>query len=189
MARENPEPAVWVALAVGAAAVAGVAIYVATRPSATTAAPPPPPLTGPAITNPVTSVESAANRALVAQATASAAAAAAQAAAIAPLVNTTYQMPLAAAGPSATTSLQLKVGDTVQIVPSIYFIPPTASQWTYTPDGTQNILQELGSADGSAATFKATAPGSGTLLVQNVAIGNQAEVFMTYDLNVVVTAT
>jgi hypothetical protein len=193
MARENPiETAVWIALGVGAVAVTGVVVYVATRPAAA-AAPPPAPLTGPAITNPAaggqgSSVASAANAAFVAQQNAAAAAAAANAAALAPLVNTTYQLALSGQAPSATDSFQIKVGDTIRIIPSITGDPPVARSWTYTPEGTQSILTELGSSDGISATFQGTAVGSGTLLVQNVAVGNQADVYMTYTLSVNVVA-
>jgi hypothetical protein len=189
-ARENPvELAIWLALA-AAAALTGTVVYVSAKQKAAAATPPP--LTGPAITNPTddssdSSVATAANRALVAQANAAAAAAARNAAALAPLINTTYQLSLSGSTPSATANFQLKVGDTIQIIPSMEGDPPVAREWTYTPDGTQGILQELGSADGISATFKATAPGSGVLLVQNVAVGNQAAVYMTYSISVVVT--
>jgi hypothetical protein len=200
-ARENPiELAVWLIAALAAAAT-GTVVYVAAKKSASNAAATAATtaannavLTGPAITNPEAggagnSVAEAANAAFVADQQAAAAAAAANAAHLATLTDTTYQLSLSGQAPSATASFLLKVGDTIQITPSMAGDPPVARVWAYSPVSSSSIIQELGSADGVSATFKATAPGSGVLLVQNVMAGNQNVVYMTYTVNVEVIAT
>lgn len=199
-ARENPiELAVWLIAALAAAAT-GTVVYVTAKKSASNAAATAATtaannavLTGPAITNPEAggagnSVAEAANAAFVADQQTAAAAAAANAAHLAALTDTTYQLSLSGQSTLADSFL-LKVGDTIQITPSMAGDPPVARVWTYSPVSSSSIIQELGSADGVSATFKATAPGSGVLLVQNVMAGNQNVVYMTYTVNVEVIAT
>lgn len=183
MARENPEPAVWVALAIGAVAATAVVVYVATRPSSTV-------LTGPAITpgQSVSTLNNAANTAATAQAAEAAAAAAtvaAKAAADAALLNTTYQLVV-----SGNQNIQLKVGDTVHFIPSMNGSPPVATQWTYTPDtsNANSVIIELGSTNGADESYQAMGVGSTNIIVKNADAATGQTVFATYVVGITVVA-
>lgn len=180
--RENPIPvAIWIALAAGAAVLTGVVVYATTRPASTA-------LTGPAIipTQPPSTLSNSANAAFVeagAQAAAKASEAAAEAVTQTALLNTTYALTVS----SPQTSIALKVGDTIRLIPSMLGMPPVDRVWKWGSFDT-SVLGLLGTTNGSDIVLKANAPGSVILNVQNVDVATGQTQFATYNVAVTVTS-
>lgn len=178
----------WIAIAAGAVVTTGVVVYVATRPSAAppSGAAPAPPVS--AITNnPVVSVAPAANAAFVAQQAAAAAQAAAKAAHDATITNTTYQLNVT----QPNTNIQLKVGDTIRLIPqNIVGMPPVAREWTWTPDtsNANSVIQQLGTTDGSDMSYVALGPGYTDLIIKNTDVATQTASYVQYVVTITVVA-